>query len=97
MGLWLLSVIACIVSLRWALFAVPRRFWGGVILSCAALIGGYLGAVHFRVMASRTVNGQVTWKFDSRIFFIATLVLAALSLAFTIWRRKASHQSSPSA
>jgi hypothetical protein len=88
MGLWLLSVIACIVSFRWAIFSLPRRFWPAVALSAFALIGGYLGMTHFRVVASRTVNGRVQWKFDSKYFFITTMVLAALALAVTVWRQK---------
>lgn len=91
---WLLSIIACIVSLRWALFGVPRRFWFGVILSSAALVGGYLGMTHFRVVASRTVNGHTQWNFDSKWFFVATIALAALSLALTIWKRKKIYRAS---
>lgn len=94
---WLLSIIACIVSLRWALFSVPRRFWFSVILSSAALVGGYLGMTHFRVVASRSVNGHTQWKFDSKWFFLATIVLAALSLALTICKRKRFKRASPAA
>src|SRR6478609_1790969 len=88
MCLWLLSIVACIISIRWALFSLPRRFWPGVVLSVLALIGGYLGMTHFRVMASRSVNGQVQWKFDSRYFFIVTMILAAITLGIMLWRQK---------
>jgi hypothetical protein len=88
MGLWLLSIIACVVSFRWAIFSLPRRFWPGVVLSALALLMGCFGMTHFRVMASRTVNGQVQWKFDSKYFFVATLILAVLTLAFTVWRQR---------
>lgn len=90
MGIWLLTIIACIVSLRWALFSEPRRFWPGVALCVLALLAGFFGMTHFRVMASRTVNGNAQWKFDSKWFFLATLVLAALVLAFTVWRHRKS-------
>jgi hypothetical protein len=87
MCLWLLSIVACIISFRWALYSLPRRLWPGVLLSAFALIGGFLG-IHFRVIASRTVNSHVQWKFDSKYFFVATVVLAALTLAFTVWRQR---------
>jgi len=88
MGLWLLSIVVCIIALRWAMFSMPRRFWSAVVLSVVALIGGYVGMTHFRVVASKTVNGQTQWKFDSKWFFVATLILAALTLAVTVWRQK---------
>lgn len=87
MCLWLVSIVACVISLRWAFFWLPRRYWSAVALSGLALIGGFLG-IYYRVIASTTANGTVQWKFDSRPFFIVTVILAALTLAFTIWRKK---------
>src|SRR5579871_1909205 len=87
MCLWLVSIVACVVSLRWSLFSLPRRFWPAVAFSALALMGGFVG-IYYRVIASTMVNGRVRWKFDSRPFFIATLIAAALTLAFAIWRQK---------
>lgn len=89
LGVWLLSIIACIVSLRWALFSEPRRFWPGVVLCVVAFVVGCLGMTHYRVVASaRTFPGNRLWKFDSKWYFLVTLVLAALVLAFTVWRNR---------
>ena len=83
--LWLLSIVACVLALRWS--SVPRRFWAAIILSGVALIIGYLGMTRFHIVASETVNGQLRWRFDSHWFFIATLVSAAFTLAYTLWKR----------
>lgn len=93
MGLWFLSIILCILALRWTLMT-PRRFWPGIILSAVALAGGCLGMTHFRVMASRTVNGHIQWRFDSRHFFIGTMVLAGLTLALALWKEIKSRRTS---
>ena len=86
MCLWLVSIVACAISLRWALFSLPRRFWPAVAFSALALVGGFVG-IYYRVIASTMANGRVQWKFDSRPFFIVTVVLAALTLAFAFWRK----------
>jgi hypothetical protein len=86
--LWLLSVVACVLALRWS--SIPRRFWAAIILSGVALIIGYLGITRFHVVASETVNGQLRWRFDSKWFFIATLVLGAITLGYTLWKRAGS-------
>ncbi len=80
--IWLASLAVCAV----ALFA--KRLWISVILSLIALAIGYLGLTRFQVNASKTINGQVQWSFNSHWFFIATLVLAALTLAYSIWKHR---------
>ena len=85
-ALWLASLAACILA--WRFSFVPNRFAASIILSVAALAIGYLGLTRFHVSASRTVNGQTQWSFNSRWFFIATIVLGALTLAFTIWKHR---------
>jgi hypothetical protein len=87
MCLWLASIVACVVSFRWSLFSLPRRFWPAVALSALALVGGILG-IYLRYIASTSVQGVTRWKFDSRPFFIVTVILAALTLAFAIWRQR---------
>jgi heme/copper-type cytochrome/quinol oxidase subunit 2 len=80
--IWLASLAACAI----AIFA--KRLWISAILSLLALAIGYLGLTHFQVNASKTVNGQVQWSFNSRWFFIATVVLAAFALAYAIWKHR---------
>ncbi len=92
MCLWLASIVACTISFRWALFSLPRRFWPAVAFSALALVGGFLG-IYFRVIASTMANGRVRWKFDSRPFFIVTLIVSAVTLAFTVWRQRKMRSS----
>ena len=95
--LWLVSIVACMVAWRWSFIGRANRFWASIILSASALIVGYLGLTHFRINGSKTVNGRVIWSFDSRWFFIATLILAAATLAYTIWKhRKSALAANPS-
>jgi hypothetical protein len=89
--LWLAGVAACVLAFRWSFVANRRRFWPAVILSILALVIGYLGLTRFRVSASKTVNGVVQWRFDSKWFFIGSLLLGALALVYTLWKgRKAA-------
>ena len=91
-ALWLLSIVACVLAFRWSFLTVPGRFWAATILSGAALVMGYLGMTRFHVVASKTVNGQLQWRFDSRWLFIVTLLFGAFTLAYTLWkRRRAPH------
>ena len=83
-AVWLASIAACVIA------AFIKRFSISLILCFAALACGYLGLTHFQVSASKTVNGHVVWSFNSRWFFIATLVLAALTLAYTVWKQRRS-------
>lgn len=84
--LWLASLVACAI----AFFA--RRFLTSLILCLTALAFGYLGLTHYQLKASKTVNGQLVWSLNSHWFFVATVVLSLLALAFTVWKhRKANH------
>ncbi|MGV3662396.1 MAG: hypothetical protein ACO1TE_19590 [Prosthecobacter sp.] len=87
---WLVGMGACGFAFRWSWLSVPRRFWAAVILSVTALVLGCLGLTRFHVVASKTVNGQIQWRFDSRWFFIATVLFATLTLAYTLWKQRRS-------
>jgi hypothetical protein len=86
--LWLASLAACAI----AFFA--RRFLTSLILCLTALAFGYLGLTHYQLKASKTVNGQLVWSLNSHWFFVATVILALLALAYTVWRhRKANPET----
>jgi hypothetical protein len=87
-ALWLVSMCGCVLAFRWSWLSIPGRFWAAVILSVAVLVLGYLGMTRFHVVASKTVNGQVQWRFDSHWFFIVTLLFGAVTLAYTLWKKK---------
>jgi heme/copper-type cytochrome/quinol oxidase subunit 2 len=88
--IWLASLAACLI----AFFA--KRFLTSLILCLSALAIGYLGLTHCQVNASKTVNGQLVWSLNSRWFFVATILLALLTLAYTIWKhRRANNGTSP--
>jgi hypothetical protein len=86
--LWLASIIACALAWRWSFAGAANRFVASIILSLAALTLGYVGLTRFHLSASKTVNGQTQWSFNSKWFFIATLILATLTLAYTIWKNR---------
>ena len=86
--LWLVSTGECVLAFRWSWLSVPGLFWTAVILSVSALVLGYLGMTQFHVVASKTVNGQLLWRFDSRWFFIVTLLFATFALAYTLWKQR---------
>jgi len=89
---WLISIIACLLAMRWSFLAVRGRFGPALILSLLAFAIGYLGIAHFHYTSTTTVNGVLKWRFDSRWLFIASLVLSAFALVYTIWRRgKSAH------
>lgn len=86
-ALWVASVVACALAFRWSRRSAPRRFWAAVVLSAAAVFIGYYGLTHFKFAASKTVNGHTQWSINSKWFFIATLILATLTLAYTVWKQ----------
>jgi hypothetical protein len=79
---WLISIMACVLAFRWSFLSVRRRFLPAVILAISALVIGYLGMTRFHIVYSKTVNGQLRWRFDSRWFFIVPLVLGVTALAY---------------
>jgi len=85
-AVWLATLAASLLALRWS-FAPARRHFGlAVALSIGAVLGSYWGLTRLHLAASETVNGRVQWRIDSNWFFIASLVLAALVLARVLWK-----------
>ena len=87
-ALWLCSILVCGVALWLGLLATPRRFVAAELLSVATLGIGSYGLTYFHVVASKTVNGHTRWSFNSKWFFLATLILGAATLSYTIWKHK---------
>ena len=85
---WLTSIVACALAWRWSFSGVAKRFVPSIILCIAAIVTGYLGLTRFHVTASKTVNGHTQWSFNSHWFFITTLALGALTLAYTLWKHR---------
>ena len=84
-GVWLLSCGASLLALYWNLMAGSQRLRAAFVSSCAALLIGYFGMLWVRLKASKTVNGHVEWSINSYWFFLGALVLAAASVALTLW------------
>jgi hypothetical protein len=94
-AIWLFSCGASLLALRWSITAGRRKFAPALIASCLGLATGYIGMSKVRLSASQTTNGHVDWSFNSKWFFLAALILGAVSLAMTLWRsRKQSEQPS---
>ena len=95
---WLISIIACLLAIRWSFLAVRRRFGPALILSLLALAIACLGIARFYYTSTTTVNGVLKWRFDSKWLFIVSLVLSAFTVIYTIWRRgKSAHPGQPGA
>jgi hypothetical protein len=88
---WLISLVACALSFRWSFLSVPNRFIIAVILSIGAAVIGYLGLTYFHFDASKTVDGHLVWRVNSRWFFIASIILGVLTLIYAFWKRR-SHR-----
>lgn len=94
--IWLFSCVAGLLGVWWGGFSGTRRFRAAFISSCLALVSAGLGLTRFHVSASKTVNGQLQWSFNSKWFFIVALVLAVVALVLTAWNwRKARTQPLP--
>jgi hypothetical protein len=91
---WLLSLAAVVLALRWGVLTKPQRFWPSLIATLLALAIGYAGLTHFHATASKTVNGSLQWRVDSNWFFIASLVLGAVSLFLVLWQWKQANEQS---
>jgi hypothetical protein len=84
---WVATIAACVLALRWSFSSIQRRFWFSLGLSLLALASSYWGFTCIRISWTQTTNGRSQCLFDSRWFFTASLVLAALALVFTLWKR----------
>ena len=85
-ALWLMGIAAGLLAFRWTFKAVPRRFLPALILSISGIAIGYLGMTRLHIVYSKTVNGQLQWRFDSWRLFLVPLLVGALSLAYTLWK-----------
>jgi hypothetical protein len=91
---WLLTIAASVWAYVWSFY--DRHFWHCIALLAMACIGSIYGMTHFRISSSRTVNGQVQYSFDSKWFFIVSLVISVLVAAFVLWNKwKAFHATPP--
>jgi len=86
--LWLFSFAAGVFGLRWTIVPGARRVRAALVASCLALASAYVGLSWLRLSASRTVNGHVEWSFNSKWFFLSSLLLGAVSLALALWNWK---------
>lgn len=84
-AVWLGSLVAVILGLRWGVLARPQRLRPALIATVVSLVIGYLGLTRFRATASKTVNGEVQWRLDSEWFFVASLVLGGVALGLVLW------------
>lgn len=85
-ALWLAGITACLVALRWSSPCRVPRFGAALVLCAGALVVGYLGFTKLQMTFTRTVNGQ-GWSISSKWFFLALILLAAVSLSIVCWRR----------
>jgi hypothetical protein len=95
---WLLSCGASLLSLYWSTLSGFERRVPALISCGVALLLAYLGLTRIQFHASKTVNGQVVWSFNSKWFFVGALVLAGVSLSLALWNwRKANRPSTSGA
>jgi hypothetical protein len=85
----LLSCSLSLLAIYWSIRAGSQRGRAALICSGVALLVGYWGLKRIHLSASKTVNGHLVWSLNSHWFFIAALVLGAVSLAFGVynWRQ----------
>lgn len=86
-----LTLLACAIAFRWAWIGARTKFLPAMVLSAFSAGMGWLGTMLFNFRASKTVNGQVQFRFDSRWLFGVSLVLGIAVLLYSVikLRRKA--------
>jgi hypothetical protein len=94
-ALWLFSFVAGLLALRWCVVPGRRRFRAALVSSCLAIAASYLGLARFHFTASQTTNGRVDWSINSKWFFLASLLLGAASLIWTLWTWKKGKAVAP--
>jgi hypothetical protein len=84
-GIWVLSLAAALLGFRWSLWR-RQRFLAATVASVFSIALSYVGLTRFTLSASKTVNGSVTWSFNSKYFFYVSLTLGAAALVCSLWR-----------
>ena len=87
---WLITIAACGLAIRWSFSSPPQRFYLSLVLSVLALASSSWGLACIRLTITQTTNGRFSDQFDSNWFFTASVILAALALVFTVWRKRRS-------
>jgi hypothetical protein len=82
--LWLVGLASGLFALGWCV-TIRERLRPALIMSILAIAVGWLGMVFFHVRYSKTVNGS-GWAIDSKWFFLAPLLLGAVSLSLALWK-----------
>jgi hypothetical protein len=90
LSFWLLIVVADIAAIRWSCASVPRRFIPAMVISFLALVVSYFGAARHYFSSTTTVNGVVTWRFDTRWLFTGSLMLSVGAILLALWRKRKS-------
>ena len=85
---WLVTMAACALAFRWSCSSPPQRFCLSLILSLLALASSSWGLACIRITVTQTTNGRFSCQFDTKWFFTASVILAALALVFTLWRNR---------
>ena len=82
---WILTLVACGVSVRWTSRRLPARRVASCVLSSAAVVVGLAGLTKLSFVASRTTDGVVQWRFDSAWLFWASVACGLLSLVYALF------------
>lgn len=84
---WILTLLACAVSVRWTFIRARNRHLASCILSGVSLVVGLVGIMKFSLVVSRTSNGVVQWRLDSSWLFWISIVCGLLSLLYAVFSR----------
>jgi hypothetical protein len=84
---WTGAVLACLLAFLLSFQPSQRRSWIGLVLSLLALASSSWGLACIHITSTQTVNGRTHCLFDSKWFFTASLVLAAVALVSTLWKK----------
>jgi len=90
LGIWSLSIVANILAIRWSCVSIQSRFIPAMALSFLALFVSCLGAARYSFSTTRTVNGVVKWRFDTRWLFIVSLILSVCAILLALWKKRRS-------
>ncbi len=85
--LWVVSCASAAIAMSWSVSRRASRFQTAFVFSVVAFALAVYGLLNIHVAAPKTVNGVVQWSLNSKWFFLTALVLGALSLSMTLWRR----------